>query len=151
MLWPLARGEMSAGGYCLDSCCGERGESRAPPPRRAVPVCGIMGGSGPAAGRGRVYIRNCTGVAGRGARSGACVIFKTSFWESGNKCACGGIAVAARKWGNAGLRQNSRALPRPPRAPPPRPGSPSPSPPGCETRGFVTFPGNFRFCVGFPV
>lgn len=121
-----------------------RGWSAAP--ARPVPVWRIMGGNGPAAGWGRVYIRNCTDLADRGARVGSCVIFKTSFWESGNKGAWNGIAVSARKWGNAGLSQNYPAL-----APPPRLGPLSPSPLGCETRGFVTFPGNFRFCVGFPV
>lgn len=82
--------EMSADCYCLDSSCGERGETcppggggsagRAAPASAArVPVCIIMGGNGPAAGRSPGYIRNYTYISDRGARFGSCVIFKTTF------------------------------------------------------------------------
>lgn len=58
-----------------------QGRGRSAAPARRVPVWRIMGGYGPAAGCGRVYIRNCTDLADRGARMGSCVIFKTSFRE----------------------------------------------------------------------
>lgn len=68
------------------------------------------------------------------------------FWGGGDKRALDGTEVASREGGNP---VEVATLARP-RAPPP-PGCPAPSPPGCRAPGFVTFPGNFRFCVGFPV
>lgn len=99
---------MSADCYCLDSSCGERGETGAPgaagaevpPPGRAVPVCIIMGGDGLRGPRPRLY-KELHARCGPRARVGSCVIFKTSFQQGGNHCDCNGIAVASRKRGNA--------------------------------------------------